>query len=155
MKGIIVYKSVYGCTKDYARWLQEDLQFDSVSLDESDHLSWSDYDTIIIGSPVLMNRPFLSKWISKHWSEISHAGVFLYTTSGAPPFADALSKGYKESLPAEIRNRVEYFPLPGKFDYRKLNLSHKIMMNIGVLIQKDPRIKESMRQDILTPNNNV
>jgi menaquinone-dependent protoporphyrinogen IX oxidase len=155
MKGIIVYKSAYGSTAQYADWLKADLGFDCITADQTESIDWKSYQTIIIGCPVIMNKPFLASWIKENWNAIRHARVFLYTTSGAAPHSSALMAGYHASLPEEVRQKLTYLPLPGRFDYGNMRFMHKLMLQIGALIQKDPKTRSRMRSDMRNPIDKV
>lgn len=155
MKGIILYKSVYGSTAQYAAWLRDDLGFEMVSFEDQKRIAWNDYDTVIIGCPVVMNKPFLSGWIARHWQDLKHSRVFLFTTSGAPPYSPAIENGYREAVPGEIRQKLTYLPIPGHFNYSRMRFVHKLMLQIRTLIQKNPETRKSMRRDMRNPVDNV
>lgn len=156
-----MYKSAYGSTRRYAEWLGDDLGFEVADLDSLTERGgngvpdWSRYERIIIGCPVVMNRPFLSKWIISHWSHIDHAQVTLFTTSGASPRSSALQSGYETAIPSRIRERVLYVPLPGAFNYPGMKWPHKIMLQIGAAIQKNPKTRARMRDEFRVPFDNV
>lgn len=153
--GLIIFKSVYGSTRSYAEWLADDLGFDMVSIDDVNTAHIRDYGTIIVGSPVVMNKPFLSSWIVERWEEMRGARVILFTTSGAPPTAPALRDGFDNAIPRAIREQLTWVPLPGHFDYSRLSFLHKLMMQIGALMQKSPDARARMRADFQRPVDNV
>ena len=52
MKGIILYKSKYGATKQYAEWIAERTGFPCVRTEDADIRTVSEYDTVILGGGV-------------------------------------------------------------------------------------------------------
>ena len=49
MKGIILYKSKYGATKQYAEWIAERTGFPCVRTEDADIRTISECDTVILG----------------------------------------------------------------------------------------------------------
>ena len=148
MKGIIVYKSRYGSTKQYAEWIAEATGYELSSINNADSIDLKKYDAIVIGSMVLMNKPFLAGWIVEKWEHLSHAKVALFSASGTPGGALEIIKGYQEAIPEEIRNKLTYFSYQGRMDYRRLSVNHKLMMKIGAMIEKNPEAKAQMKHDM-------
>ena len=118
MQGIIIYKSNYGATEQYAQWLNE-----------------------ATGYPV-----FEMKKVSKQ--DILQAEVvILYTTSGTLPEDPVLRQGFEASFKPEIIDKVHYFPQGGRMIFAKLSPLHKFFMNLGKKMEKNPQIREAMGKD--------
>ena len=49
MKTVVIYKSRYGYTEKYAKWLSEKLNADLFEAAEIRSLDFSEYDTVIYG----------------------------------------------------------------------------------------------------------
>ena len=47
MNTVVIYKSTYGSTKEYASWIGEALKGDVYSVDEAKKLDFKKYDVII------------------------------------------------------------------------------------------------------------
>lgn len=147
MNGIIIYKSNYGTTKQYAQWLSEETGFLYVSSGSVKNADISDKDAVIIGCPVFANRPLLAKWIQKKWNVLQGKKVVLYTTSGTAPEDPALQKGFSASFPDGIRDGISYFPQGGRMVFKELKPMHKFFMNLGMKMEKDPKVREEMGKD--------
>ena len=65
MKGIIIYQSNYGSTKQYAQWLNEETGFEMRELKKVKKWDIEESDTIILGSPIFAGAPLNKKWIVK------------------------------------------------------------------------------------------
>jgi flavodoxin len=147
MKGGVIYYSNYGSTKQYAEWIAEAAGF--ALYDQRDGaVPWDELDTVVIGSPALKMQPFLAKWITENWASMQDKRVFLYTTSGAPGDNPALRRGFEAAFPKEIASRIEYFPFQGRLVWRELKPMHRLMMRIGQMIEKDPKRKAEMVEDV-------
>jgi len=67
--------------------------------------------------------------------------VVLFTTSGADPADAPVVDWIEKALPEEIRSKIGFFPLAGRFDYARLRGLNKVMIWVaGVLLgNKDVR----------------
>jgi menaquinone-dependent protoporphyrinogen oxidase len=147
MSGAIIYRSSYGSTKQYADWIAEETGLRV--LDQStDDIPWAELDTVVIGCPVLAMKPFLAKWITENWEKMEGKTVVLFTTSGAPSGTPGLREGFKASMPPEITDRIEYFPLQGRMIWANLKPMHKLIMRIGQMIEKDTQRRKEMVTDV-------
>ena len=66
MKGIIIYKSKYGATSQYAHWLSEELKLPAREPEEITSNELADCDFIIVGSAVYVGNLLIRKWLKKH-----------------------------------------------------------------------------------------
>ena len=147
MKGIIIYKSTYGSTKQYAEWLKEDTGFQNFAVNKISNKMLADSEVVIIGSPVLAHRPFLANWIKKKWNILKDKKVVLYTTSGAPASDPKLVAGFKASLDPEISSNIKYVPQGGRMIFSQLKPFHRFMMKLGMRMEKDPKVRAAMAKD--------
>ncbi len=148
MNGVSLYRSTRGATKQYARWLAEETGCPAMPLREVKKDQLRSAGCVIIGCPIHAGRPAATGWIRKHWQLLADRPVILFTTSGAPPDLPALKEGFAASLPEHIRPRIEYYPLGGRMIMRQLKLTHRLLMRIGQMVEKDPDAKAGMVLDI-------
>ncbi len=148
MNGVILYRTTYGATEQYARWLSEETGFPAMPLREVKKNQLRSVGCVIIGCPIHAGRPTAAGWIRKHWPLLADRPVILFTTSGAPPELPALKEGFATSLPEHIRSRIEYYPLGGRMIMSELKPVHRLLMRIGQMVEKDPDAKAGMVLDI-------
>lgn len=55
MKGVIIYKSKYGSTRQYAEWICAETGFDLFDVKQCPH-NLSQYDLVVLGSNVIAGR---------------------------------------------------------------------------------------------------
>lgn len=144
MSGIIVYRSSYGSTEQYADWIHEETGF-PVYDSRDKKIPWDGADTIVIGCPILAFKPVLAGWIEKHWDRMKGKRVALFTTSGADPATGPVKDWVEKALPASIRSGVRVFPLAGRFDYTKLRGPHKAMIWIAANVLRNKGVKSQMK----------
>lgn len=146
MKGIILYKTQYGSTEQYAQWLSEDTGLDALPLDEANIEKLKDCDFIIIGSHVKIGHIKAADWIKTHWNWLEDKKLVLYSVSGSYANKRQQKEILEMSLPEEILEAFEYYPLPGKLDKKKLNLWDRIIVFLGSKAIPDEEAKERMAQ---------
>ncbi len=147
MKGIVIYKSTYGSTKEYANWIADETGFNAVDLKKFRVKDLNTYDTIILGSPIIAGRPSCTGFINKNWDILKNKKIILFSASGADGTEPVLLKSYEAAFPEEKRNVIKYFPLGGRMIMNKLNFLDGLLMKIGMSMEKDPKIKEEMGKD--------
>jgi len=147
MSGIIIYKSNYGSTKQYALWLSDGTGFECREIEKVKNKELMEYETVILGSPVFAGKPLIAKWISKKWEILEDKKVVLYTTSGADGNDPQNLKGFESSFEPHIRNKVKYYPQGGRMIHSELKPLHRFFMNLGKKMEKDPEIRREMDLD--------
>jgi len=146
MRGIVVYRSNYGSTKQYAEWIHEETGFPLFdSRDRS--IPW-DVDTVVIGCPIIAFKPVLSGWIQKHWDKLDGKRVFLFTTSGADPVKQPIRDMIEKALPSKVKQGVQVFALAGRFDFAKMTRSHKMMLRFAAFVFRIEAIKRQIKNPI-------
>ncbi|MBD3207989.1 MAG: hypothetical protein GF370_00860 [Candidatus Nealsonbacteria bacterium] len=113
MKTAIIYKTVLGTTKQYAEWLEEEIQADLLEFDEADKEKLKGYDVIVVGSGTYATKMPLVGYLKKVWEIIKDKQVVILAV-GAAPADDEMTKKAYQTIPGEIRERAKYFKLQGK-----------------------------------------
>jgi menaquinone-dependent protoporphyrinogen IX oxidase len=147
MKTLILYKSKYGCSKQYAQWLSLEIKSDIYELDQYQSLgpSLENYGLIILGGGIYFGKINGADFVSTNWDILKNKKVILFSTSGAEPGEATINKFYENSLPQEIRSKIRYFPLSGACEYKDLSILHKILVFIVSLFLKNPQKKQDLR----------
>lgn len=127
----VIYKSKYGSTKCYAAWLAEELNADLFSITEFDQAKLEEYSTVLFGSSVHIGKIKGIDFIKNNWAVLSKKKVGVFATTGAAKVEPQQMQVIDASLPAEISQKIKYFPLPGAYDYNKLDFTDKLLMNMG------------------------
>lgn len=127
MNTIVIYKSKYGSTKQYARWISEALGCDAVeakSIKPDDLLK---YDTIIYGGGLYAEIINGVSLITKNIEKLSDKKIVVYTT-GITPIdvrayydGEVLDKNFKNGVP----ENVKIFNFLGKMVLDELSFPHR------------------------------
>ena len=129
LKILILYRTKYGSTEQYARWIAEEIRADLVKIEDFDTARFDLYSTIIIGSPTYMGKIQTKDFLEKNWDALKTKPVFLFNTGLFPKESPESKKSF-EMIPAHIRDRIEYIKLPGQIDRKKLKFTEKMIARI-------------------------
>ncbi|MBD3299749.1 MAG: hypothetical protein GF347_00160 [Candidatus Moranbacteria bacterium] len=143
MKNLIIYRSVYGSTKEYAQWIADAIGADIFSLEEAENVDLNNYENIVLGCGVYAGKIKIKKWIVSNWDKLkSKNKVVLFTTSGSPAEEIKKEKMIERNLPKEILAKIRYFPLGGRMVIEDLNFFHKLIIKLLAKMTKDPGLKK-------------
>ena len=144
---MILYKSKYGSTKQYAEWIHREIPSRMADVTRCNAPEFTKYDVIVFGGYVRTGRIVIAPMIVENWSAIKEKKVILFTTSGTPPGHPNIGKIYDASLPQEIRVEIKYFPLHGKMWHKDLSSYDESLVAVGRMMEKDETLKKFMTED--------
>jgi len=153
MKTLVLYKTKYGSTGQYAKWTAEELRADLADIGNFDINRLKEYDTIIIGSPTYMGQIQLKPFLEKNWETLKDRHVYLFTVGMFPSEASASKKSY-EMIPEHIRNQIGYAKIFGRIDMEKLKLGEKLIAKMAKARTAD-KVKKSSIDPIIEWVNNL
>ena len=145
MKTIVIYNSQTGFTKQYAQWIAQELQCDSISLQRINEIALSEFDTIIFGSWChagrikKLNRVFdeLKKGANKYY--------IVFAVGASPMNSPDVEKTMEQNIPKN--SIVKGFYFQGGLNYEKMNLSSRAMMKLfSSMLKKKKDATESEKK---------
>ncbi|MGN6193862.1 MAG: flavodoxin domain-containing protein [Ginsengibacter sp.] len=149
MKGIILYKSKYGSTKQYATWLAESLQLPLKDIDKVDKKSIASYDTIFLGTSVYFAKFKIAPWLQRHIKELSiKKKIFMFVVSASSSNSGLCNHLVLTNVPTEIRDKCEFYFLPGRVLHKQLSVVDKIILKLAALYVKDLAKKKALHEDL-------
>ena len=148
MKGIVIYKSKYGATRQYAQWIGDELKLPVFATDELNAVKLDSFDFVIAGSSVYIGKLLIKKWLKNNLEALRNKKIFLFVVSGTPADKkDKLDSYITASMPAEARNMCDIYFLPGKLIIKELSLLDRMMIKIGARLDKRTGAKKEMIRD--------
>lgn len=113
MRIAIIYRSILGSTKKYAKWLQEETKGDLLTFKEAHAATLADYDVIVVASGTYAAQMPCLGFLKEHWNVLKDKKVIAIAV-GMAPADDPQSKISYDLIPDEIKKGITYFKLPGK-----------------------------------------
>lgn len=109
MNAIVIYKTKYGSTKDYAGWIAEELGCDAV---DAKNLKIDDilgYDTVIYGGGLYAEVINGVSLITRNIDRLKDKKIVIYTTGITPPDVreyyddEVIKKNFKNGVPENVK----------------------------------------------------
>lgn len=132
MKTLVLYKSKYGATKQYAQWIAESLNADIFEVAELKNIDFSIYDKLVYGGGLYAGGINGIDSIVKNFDKIRDKKIIIFTVGLADTKnqdnINSIKNSINKTLPSEFVENVQFFHLRGAMDYSKLGTIHKGMM---------------------------
>lgn len=142
-KAVVIYKSKYGSTKQYAQWISEALDADLFDVAKVRDLG--QYQTIVYGGGLYASGIIGSDVLVKNYELLKEKRIVVFTVGLAKPQLTDYTKIIEMNFPPEMRETIKIFHLRGAMDYKQINIKHKTMM--ALLIKKIKKIEEKDRDE--------
>ncbi|MCT4598130.1 MAG: flavodoxin domain-containing protein [Vallitalea sp.] len=130
MKTIVVYRSKSGFVKRYATWIAEELSADLFEYSKVTIEDLMPYDTIIYGGGLYAVGINGVNLIKKNLNKLEDKKIIVFASGATPGRDNEIVEIKNGNFTVEQQKRIEFFYLRGGFDYNKLALIDKILMNL-------------------------
>ncbi len=140
MKGAVFFASQYGSTEQYAHWIGEAAGLPVFNVKEA-KVDLSQYDFLILGSPIIYYKLLNRKWVKRNWSTIKNRPILFFTVSGAPA-GSKLDRWFAQSLPENMISKMKHVALRGRQKPEELTWYDRLMLKIGAMKNKDPQARK-------------
>ena len=151
----VIYKSTYGFTERYARYIAEELKADLLAANGLKPADLQAYDAIVYGGGLYAGGVNgLSSFI-KNYAGIRNKALFLFTVGAADVNSqqniDAIRGSLAKVLTPEMQEKIKIYHLRGGLDYTRMNAIHRTMMAcmIKTLRKKEEEERTSEEKQML------
>ncbi len=144
-KAVVIYKSKYGSTKQYAQWISEALDADLFDVAKVSEQDLGQYQTIVYGGGLYASGIIGSDFLVKNYELLKEKRIVVFTVGLAKPQLTDYTKIIEMNFPPEMRESIKIFHLRGAMDYKHINIKHKAMMSL--LVKKIRKIEEKDRDE--------
>ena len=135
MPGTIYYKTKYGATEDYARWLSEEVGFDLENIKEKPEVRTE--GIIVIGSSLMMGKVTAKDWILKNMEKMNGRKLVFFCVGSSKIGSQVREDILIRSLPKDVLAGMKIFHLPGRIEHKKLSFIMSGMMKRMAKYEKD------------------
>ncbi len=147
----VIYKSKYGFTQKYARWISEELKADLLEADKTKPAALQGYDVIVYGGGLYAGGVSGISLITKNFESIRTKSLFLFTVGAADVTdrhnIDAIRNSLNRVLTSEIQEKIKIYHLRGGMDYPRMSILHRTMMGMMLkMLRKKPESELSSEE---------
>lgn len=154
---IVLYKSKYGASKQYAEWIAEDLGCKALNIDDINFEDIWAYKTIVLGGGLYANNIAGANFLLKHMDELENKNLVFYSVGITPldcrDYYDRLV--IEKTFPENLRNKYKVFNFLGKMLTDELSIPHKMALKTLKKImqgKENPTEMEKMLVDLCDYN---
>jgi menaquinone-dependent protoporphyrinogen IX oxidase len=131
-KILVIYSSIHGTTKQYAKWISEELKSPIIKKQDIKPMDLMDWDIIVYGGALYAGGINGVSAITKNWKQLREKYIIIFTVGLANPENTDFENIIKRAFTQEQIEKVKIFHLRGGINYNKLGLNHKIMIKMLV-----------------------
>lgn len=140
MNGAIFFLSKYGSTEQYANWIGEEADLPVFNVKDA-NTDPSQYDFLVLGSPIYYYRVLNRKWVKSNLTSIENKPVIIFTVSGAPS-GTKLDGWIANSFSTHFISQIKHVALRGRKRPEELTWWDRQMLKIGAMFNKDPKARK-------------
>ena len=150
MRGIILYKSKYGSTEKYAKWLAEDTGFDIKEISKAKLENVMEYNIIVIGGGIYASGVAGLSFLRKNIDSLSNKKIIVFCDGASPydekAFAEIKSYNMKDKL-----SKIPFFYCRGGWDMETMTFVDRNLCKMlrKVVSKKDPSEYEVWEQALM------
>ena len=131
MNTVVLYRSRYGSTKQYAEWIAEALGADIFPADAFPAEKFAEYDTVIFGAPVFGGAVLGIAGVENNLAVLQKKRLIIFTVGLTSPKAEQqLADLAAKNFSAALQNHAEFFHFRGALEYQKLSFGYKILLRM-------------------------
>ncbi|MBN8856117.1 MAG: hypothetical protein BGO55_16365 [Sphingobacteriales bacterium 50-39] len=148
MNGLVLYKSRYGATRQYADWIATDLRLPVIDPERIDERLLAASDFLLIGTSVYNGDLLLKTWLRGNTHQLEQKKLFFFIVCAPSPDVSKHGQIIMDNIPgALLRPSTDVFFLPGRWIFSDLSPSDGRALMEKALAEDDPAKKAVLSQD--------
>lgn len=145
-KAVVIYKSKYGATKQYAEWISDELHCEAIAADEFNPKDFAEYETIVFGGGIHAGGITGLKLIKKNYSKIKEKKIIIFAVG----INVEGEKNMEDLREINFNGKIKELPcytLKGAYDPQKLSTFDAFLMKqVRKMIMKKPIIEREQHE---------
>jgi menaquinone-dependent protoporphyrinogen IX oxidase len=148
---VIIYKSRYGFTKQYAQWIAQELGADLLDAGKVKPMELANYRVIVYGGGLYAGGVNGISLLTKSFEAIKDKALYLFTVGAADVTDEQNTRKIRsalgKALTPQMQKRIKVYHFRGGIDYPRLSLIHRIMMGLmRKMLQSKPQAQLSSEE---------
>jgi len=139
---LVTYKSITGFTKQYAKWIAEELDCTVMEWKDVSEKTILGYDTVIFGGRFHAGSVDGLKKAKEIFTKSTAAKLIVFATGATPRTATEMIEGaWKNNLTSDELKKLPHFYMQGGLRYDKMPFGDKLMMKVFAAMVKRKKEK--------------
>ena len=155
LDGVLVYRTRYGTTLQYAEWIKKELRIPMIDPERMDDQVLSACDFLVIGTPVYQGEMLIRDWLYQNERRLEGKRLFLFIACSH--FADREKQQImiKDNIPASILARCEPYFIPGRLLVEKLTPEDVSLLSLATPAEPHRDKKDAAASSIPLQEENI
>ncbi len=155
MKGIILYKSKYGATKQYADWIAERTGFSCIKTDDADTKEITGYDVIILGGGIYASGIAGLSFLKKNIGKLKDKKIIVFCCGASPYEPNSYEAVVQHNLKGELAG-IPCFYCRGTFDMKEMTFKDRTLCKMlrKAVSKKNPEDYEIWEKALMAVGEN-
>ena len=126
----VVYKSKYGETRTYAKWIADKLHADIFEADNISFQSLNNYQVIIFAGSLYASKLTVYKSFKRLYKKlIKNKKIYCVIVGiGNPEHKELYEDAINKNFQSKEKENITFYYLRGAIDFTKLKIHHALMM---------------------------
>jgi hypothetical protein len=143
MNTAVIYKTKYGFTETYARWIAESLDAELLIADKLKPADFQKYSTLIFGGGLYAGGVSGISALTKNFEIIKDRSIYLFTVGAADVSdqknIDSIRSSLSRVLTPAMMQTIKIYHFRGGMKYSEMSLTHRAMMSMMIkMVRKKP-----------------
>jgi len=155
MNGIIVYKSKYGASEKYAKWLSEETGFRCVSVKEVKSDELASCDTVIVGGGIYASGFAFTSFLKKNIGKIKGKKIIAYACGASPYVKEFIDEVIARNMKDDLAG-IPVFYCRGTYDLKSMSFADRTLCKMlrSSVAKKDPKDREVWEEALMEGDEN-
>lgn len=142
MKGIVLFKSKYGSTMQYAQWMAEATGFSLYNIQDSPK-SLSEFDVIVMAGSIHAGSVSVKEYVVENWPSLKDKKVVIILTSGASN-REVINKVVEASFTPDVLSAIKVFPVGGRYILSRMSFIDRNIIRLVAFFVKPQEARKGM-----------
>ncbi len=150
-KGIILYKSKYGATKKYVKWLSEETGYDFLDVKKANIKDLEDYELIIFCGAIYASGISGLSFLRKNISLLKDKEIVVFCVGASPYDQNAFDEMKKQNLKEDLKD-IPVFYGRGTWNEEKMTFKDRTLCKLlkKSIAKKDPATYEPWMRALMS-----
>lgn len=155
MSGIILYKSKYGATKQYADWITERTGFSCIKTDDADMKKISDNDVVILGGGIYASGIAGLSFLKKNINKLKDKKIVVFCCGASPYEESAFAAIVQHNFKGDLAG-IPCFYCRGTFDMSEMSFKDRALCKMlrKAVAKKNPDEYEIWEKALMAVGDN-
>lgn len=134
---LVIYKSVTGFTRQYARWIAGELDCKAMDFREISAETMSEYNTIVFGGRFHAGSVDGLKKAKALFKESTAAELIVFATGATPQLqGEVIKEAWRNNFTPKELEHIPHFYMQSGLCYEKMPLGDRLMMKVFAAMMK-------------------